>query len=302
MIRSAVLLLGAGALRPIWLILLVAGMAWVALGAWILGNLHDPEVVYIEDTLAIFIVLEGCVRLLHAAALGVRRYWGELVRGPCFLAAGIVILKLQWDHNIGAAVVFGSAFLADALMRLGTAYVLRGERLGRNLRQGVASLVIAAVILTEWPLPRELTVPFYIALLLLMSGYKLSAAALQLYRLAPGDSITQLPIYGSSNWQYRGIAVLRLEPPSSPSRGELTVFVWTATGPWPTTASAAGRLVESHSFNNESPSFVDCHGLGVRFWPEADIASVRGGCCRGQIAIRSGVSQRPDPLPRERTS
>jgi len=33
MIRLAVLLLGAAALRPIWAVLLAAGMVWVALGA-----------------------------------------------------------------------------------------------------------------------------------------------------------------------------------------------------------------------------------------------------------------------------
>ena len=230
MIRLALLLLGARTLRPFWLPLLVLGVTWLGLGIWLLANLHNPEVVYVEDTLAIFIALEGTIRLSHALILGFRKYWAELVRGLCFLLAAFLIFNVEWDHNIGAAIVFGLAFLADGLLRIGSAYVLRGNRLQANLLHGATSLVLALVIFARWPLPHEMTVPFCLALLFLSSGFVLVRAALQLHRLPAGGSITSLPFYADFNWQARGISVPLLEPVTLPTEGNLNVRVWTATG------------------------------------------------------------------------
>lgn len=230
MIRLVLLLLGARTLRPFWIALLALGLTWLVLGTWLLVNLTSREIVYIEDTLAIFIALEGTVRVLHALALGLRQYWGEFVRGLCFLLAGFLVFNVQWDHNMGATIVFGAAFLADGFLRIGSAYVLRGRRLRNNLIYGFISVLLALLILLRWPLPYEVTVAFCLALLFLSSGFVLVSAALQLHRLPPGGSVTSLPIYSNVNWQARGIAVPLLEFIPAPMLGELNVRVWTATG------------------------------------------------------------------------
>lgn len=228
MMRLALLLLGTRALRPLWLLIVLTGVLWCLLSAWILANLHSPDVVYVEDTLALFLAMEGAVRTMAAAILGFRRHWGELLRGLCFLLAALLVFNVEWDHNLGATVVFGLAFLADGLFRASSAFVLRGQTLGKNVLQALFSVAMALVIFTRWPLPHEVTVPFCLALLLLFSGIALLRAGFQLRHLPVGGSITQLPLYAAFNWQARGVAV----PPTTPhiAEGELHVRVWTPLG------------------------------------------------------------------------
>lgn len=230
MIRLALLLLGARALRSLWPLLVLMGALWCGLSLWLLANLHSPDVVYVEDVLAAFLALEGTVHVLAAVILGFRRHVGELVRGLSFLLAAFLIFNVEWDHNLGATVVFGTAFLVDGLLKAGSAYVLRGEPLIANLSRALFSVVMAIVIFTRWPLPHEVTVPFCLALLFLFSGIALLRAGLQLRRLPLGGSITGLPVYAAINWQARGIAV----PPvaaESPRTGQtLHVRIWTAMG------------------------------------------------------------------------
>lgn len=230
MIRLALLLLGPRALARWWMFLLPIGAAWIAAGLWIVANLHDREVVYVEDVLAILVALEGTVRIASATALGYRKSRSELVRGLCFLLAAFLIYNVEWDHNAGATVVFGLAFLVDGLLRIGAAWVIRGQRLAANVVQGTVSILLAIVVFLRWPIPHDVTIPFCIALLLLSSGFVLLRAAWQLRRLPDGGSITALPLYSRSSWQSRGIAVPVLEPGIEPVRGCLHVRVWTATG------------------------------------------------------------------------
>lgn len=230
MIRLALLLLGASALRRGWLILLLLGLAWLGAGFWLLANLHNRDVVYIEDMLALLLALDGGIRVVSAAALGFRTHRSNLVRGLYFLLAGFLVYNVPQDHNVGATIVFGSAFLADGLLRLGAAYVLRGQRLWINTLSGIASILLALGIFLRWPLPHDVTVPFCIALLLLSSGAVLLRAALQVRRLPEGGSITTLPLYSAFNWQARGVAVPTLANGVAATEGMLHVRVWTASG------------------------------------------------------------------------
>ncbi|MFT3974933.1 MAG: hypothetical protein QM699_16270 [Amaricoccus sp.] len=230
MIRLAFLLLGARTIRPLWPALLALGLVWIGVGAWLLFNLRDREVVYVEDTLAIFLALEGVVLLAAGLMMGARRFWGELVRGICFLFLAFLVFNVVWDHNFGAMVIFGAAFLIDGVFRVASALVLRDSRLVRGVISGVISILLGFVIFARWPLPRDLTVPFCMALLFISSGLATLRLAAQLRRLPPGGSITSLPIHRARNWQARGVAVPPVDGEVAPVQGALNIRVWTATG------------------------------------------------------------------------
>jgi len=234
MIRLAFLLLGARAFRPQAWILAIAGAVWLALGVLILLDMRNPEIVFVLDTLAVFMAIEGAVYLAVALARGLRRHWLAALRGIGFMAAGFLVYNVEWDHNLGAVIVFGIAFLLEGLLRIGTALVLKGRRWRGGLAGGVIMLVLSLVILLQWPLPHGVTVPFCFALLLITSGYALLRLARELRQLPAGGSITSLPLYAEHNWQARGIAVPALPPEQAlPTQGELHVHVWTATGSIP---------------------------------------------------------------------
>ena len=231
MIRLALLLLGAPAVRPLWGLLLVLGLVWIGLGLWLLADLNSPEVVYAEDILAVFIGIEGAVLLAAGVVMGLRRHWGEAVRGLIFLFVAFLVYNVEWDRNIGSVIVFGLAFMADGILRIASALVLRGRRLITGLLTGGVSLVLATMILTRGPLPYSVTVPFCIALLFVYSGTVMLRAGWQLRRLSDGESITSLPLYAAANWQARGVSVPRLDPAAAhPASGMLNVRVWTAAG------------------------------------------------------------------------
>src|SRR5262245_2116482 len=113
MVRLFFLLLGARALKPMWRFLTVAGSVWIMLGVSILFDRSAGAFSVVLDTLAIFLVVEGLVAIAAATSLGLRRHWLDALSGLAFLAAAFLVFNLPWDNNIGAAIVFGAAFLMD---------------------------------------------------------------------------------------------------------------------------------------------------------------------------------------------
>lgn len=231
MIRLAFLLLGTNALRPQWRILAVAGALWGLLGFAILYDLQDGQMGLLGDALAILLIVEGVLELVVAAALGLRRSWRRVLRGVVFLAAAFLTADVPWDDNIGSTILLGSAFLADGALRIASAFVVHGPRWRRGLAAGAAEIAISALIFLDHPIPHRLTVPFCIALILIFSGYALLAMSLQLRRLAPGASVTSLPLYAS--WEWHGRPEIDLAQaaggPEFPGQ-TLTLRVWTAMG------------------------------------------------------------------------
>ncbi|KAB2681021.1 MULTISPECIES: HdeD family acid-resistance protein [Brucella/Ochrobactrum group] len=231
MIRLLFLLLGARALKPTWRWLSLAGIVWMALGVTILLDLSDGILSVVLDTLAIFLVAEGLVEITAAASRGLRSYWIDALRGGTFLFAAFLVFNVPWDNNIGAAIVFGLAFLTDGLFRIASAYVVHSHRWRVGIAAGLVEVSLAIGILASWPIPHRLTVPFCFALLLLTSGYALIRMSLPLRDLPEGASVTSLPLYAARNWQGGKVHPLITEN-AIDSAGDqiLNVYVWTAVG------------------------------------------------------------------------
>ncbi|MET3579059.1 uncharacterized membrane protein HdeD (DUF308 family) [Mesorhizobium robiniae] len=232
MIRLVFLLLGARALKPVWQLLTAAGVVWMLVGIAILFDLSDGALSVVLDTLAVFLVVEGLVELAAAISAGLRQHWIDALRGIAFLFAAFLVFDVPWDNNIGAAIVFGAAFLVDGLFRIGSAFVIHSPRWRVGIVAGLIEISLAIGILMSWPVPHQLTVPFCFALLLLTSGYALVRMALPLRQLPEGGSVTSLPLYAARNW-HGGTA-----RPAIPAREDvwakgadvLNVYVWTAVG------------------------------------------------------------------------
>ncbi|MCK4207361.1 hypothetical protein J3U99_21600 [Brucella pituitosa] len=232
MIRLVFLLLGAKALKPAWKVLVIAGVAWMLIGIAILFDLSDGKLFLLLDTFAIFLIVEGLIELTAAFSVGVRQHWIDAFRGFAFLVAAFLVFNVPWDGNIGAAIMFGFAFLVDGLFRIATAFVVHSSRWRVGIGAGLIEVCLAVAILMSWPIPHLLTVPFCFALLLLTSGYAIVRMALPLRELPEGGSVTALPLYAARNWQ--GGVTRPVIPPDEDvwSSGDelLNVYVWTAAG------------------------------------------------------------------------
>ncbi len=202
------------------------------MGVAILFDLSDGALSVVLDTFAVFLVVEGLVEIVAATSIGLTNHWLGALRGGAFLLAGFLVFNVPWDGNIGAAMVFGVAFLCDGLFRIGSAFVVHGPRWRFGILAGLIEVVLAGAILTSWPVPHMLTVPFCFALLLLTSGYGMIRLALPLRRLPEGGSVTLLPLYATRNWQGGGtfLPAISDEQPWRDSEEPLNVYVWTAAG------------------------------------------------------------------------
>lgn len=210
------------------------------LGMAILLDLRDGALSVVLDTLAIFLVVEGLVEIGAAVSVGLRHHWIDALRGFAFLIAAFLVFNVPEDGNIGAAIIFGAAFLIDGLFRLATAFVVHGRRWRVGMVAGLIEVALAVIILSSWPLPHLLTVPFCFALLLLTSGCALLRMALPLRRLHEGASIGELPLYAAHNWHARTVRPV-IENDTVRATGEvLNVYVWTPVG---SIADPARRLL-----------------------------------------------------------
>jgi uncharacterized membrane protein HdeD (DUF308 family) len=232
MIQLLFLLLGVRALKPVWRLLTAAGVVWILLGVAILFDLSDGVLSVVLDTLAVFLVVEGLVEIAAAISTGLRQHWIDALRGAAFLIAGVLVFNDPWDNNIGAAIVFGAAFLVDGFFRIAAAFLVRSPRWRVGIAAGLIEVGMAISILISWPVPHRLTVPFCFALLLLTSGYALVRMALPLRRLPEGGSVTSLPLYAARNWHARMAQPVIAANDDVWAKGDevLNVYVWTAVG------------------------------------------------------------------------
>ncbi|WP_421992829.1 HdeD family acid-resistance protein [Roseococcus sp.] len=230
MIRLALLLTGAQALRSRWPALTGAGILACALGLLILLDTSDGATVVATHVFGYILVLSGALGLFGMLSPEIRANRMILIRASGMLALGLLIVDFPWDNQIGNSLLFGLAFLLDAVLRIAGAWVLRFRRWPLAIAGGLAELALAGLAFANWPISYRLTVPFGIALLLLMNGTTLARMGLALRRLRPGASILAIPGFGPPGWYEHLGEAHAAEPPEMAERPPLVVRIWTPTG------------------------------------------------------------------------
>lgn len=229
MIRLALLLVGAHAVRRHWMLLPVLGVAWIILGLALIIDASSGRLQTTIDALAVVIIAEGAIGLIGAFAMGFRKNTALAWRATALIFIGLMVLDVFFDHGISDSVLFGLAFLIDGTLRMVSAVVLRFERWRFAAFAAVVELVLAALILASWPLPYRYTIPLCLGIALIASGWSLIRLGLQVRNLRPGASITELPMYAARAWATRP----ELAPEHVPDFGPhppMTLYVWTPRG------------------------------------------------------------------------
>jgi MFS family permease/uncharacterized membrane protein HdeD (DUF308 family) len=231
MIRLIVLLLGGKALRARWWMFIALSGLSLMLSLVFIDDLFDTAIIVTTDVIGLWFVVEGLARLLMLAAIGFPNATIPVLKSLGFFALGFLAINVPWDDNIVAAVVLGAALVMDGVFRIAAAAVIRSVRWRQALVVAGLELGVAALVWAPWPVPYLHTVPFCIGVALLAATWSLCQLGLQLRGLRPGASVTDLPLFASSNWHGRGI----LHPAqagagSYDNDAPLTVHVWTPVG------------------------------------------------------------------------
>ncbi len=230
MLRLTLLLTGAAALRERWPMLMGLALVACGLGLLILLDTTDGATVVATKAFGYILVLSGALGLLGALRPQARANRMVLIRAVGLLVLGLLIVDFPWNNQIANGLLFGLAFLIDAVLRIAGALVLRFRRWRAAVVGGLVEGVFALLAISNWPVSYKFTVPFGIALLLVMNGLTLARLALALRRLPPDGSILAIPGFGPPGWYDRLEEVRAVDLPEEATMTPMVVRIWTPTG------------------------------------------------------------------------
>lgn len=228
MFRLALTLFGGDALVKRWKIFLVAGLLAVLLGVVVLIDLVDGVADMAGWVFGAVLLLQGLVELLIGATHTRARRRFEMLRGAAMVVFACLLLDFPWDNSIAAAVLFAAAFTFNGLVRIGSSLLIRYPNWRISNIIGWGYLVMAILLVTDWPLPSAMNVSFCTGLALMAGGYVVMRGAWRLQRLPPGSRLAAIELYK------RKREMSTSAPPSPPPAGasmpgeQMVVHIWTA--------------------------------------------------------------------------
>src|SRR5262245_23282798 len=125
MIRLAMLLVGARALRRKWPVLAALGFLWMALGLVIMTDASDGVSIVATEAFGILLVFEGFIALWFFTLAPRRARRVLLFKALALLVLGFMILDFPVRVDVEDSLLFGLAFLIDGAARIATAAVVR---------------------------------------------------------------------------------------------------------------------------------------------------------------------------------
>ncbi len=228
--QLAFLLIGSESLRRRWFVMAALGAALVILGVLIICDAMDGVTVVTTQVFGLVFLLQGIFALLSLLTYSpdIGRYL-SLARGLMLIIIACLILDFPWRNNLAVTALFAFAFILDGVLRILTANALRYSAWKAVVAFALCEFVIAALIITDWPIPREKNIPFCVSLSLLFSGWVLLRMSLLLKNLEPEVALLALPMFGQRAWYDNAPVLVGLEDEGKPEN-PMTVRVWTPVG------------------------------------------------------------------------
>lgn len=235
MVQLAFILVGAQALRRRWWGLLIVALVLFALAAGILADLVDGTLSVATGLFGFVFLFEGLLGLfIGIASPNPTGRLFILIRSLVLLLLGGLIIDTPFHSEMAVAILFALAFAVDGVARIVSAAMVRFSRWRAMVVIGIAEVILAGLVLTDWPLPPRLNVPVCVSLLLLVSGGVILRMALMLRTHPEEVAILALPLFGVRNWYDNAPVLVSAEgaPPSRPQRhaDPMTVRIWTPVG------------------------------------------------------------------------
>ncbi|SPC08078.1 HdeD family acid-resistance protein [Cupriavidus taiwanensis] len=239
MARLVMILLGVDYLRARWRGLLWLGCASVLLGLVVFVDALDNAIYFPMTPFAVVLLLEGLATLVVArSGIGGQRTLRQ-VKGVSFCLAALLILAGHHHGHFVLSLIFGTLFLADGLLQIVSARVVRFRTWRLAVAVGVFEILVAIFFYQPYPTHYVGTVPYCLGLGLIFGGWNLLLLASRLRRLDhnpgmdPADaSPAPAPAYTAQALHAAGGApeLTLWDGPPGPGEHALTVHVWTPVG------------------------------------------------------------------------
>lgn len=228
--QLAFLLIGSDSLRRRWYAMAALGGFFVILGLLIIFDAADGVTVVTTDVFGAVFVVQGILAL--ATAISDTDKVGRaltIMRGVFLLIIAGFIFDTPLKNHWAIAILFALAFVIDGVLRILTANALRYSAWKAVVAFGLFEFVLAALILSDWPIPREKNIPFCVSLSLLFSGWILLRMSILLKNLEPEVAILALPMFGQRSWYDNAPVLVGIGDEAKPEH-PMVVHVWTPVG------------------------------------------------------------------------
>lgn len=292
MLSIALLLIGGKALRRRWWVLALAGLTLIALAGIVIADLADGATLLATRMFGLVFVCAGVF-----AGVGVLTSVGRAgrvisaIKALVLLALGAMILDTPIRNDAVLSWLFALAFAADGVFRLGTLALVRFR--GWLVWGGVSllELVLAALIVAQWPLPPALNIPLYVSLLLAASGANLLRIALLLRSSYDEVALLGLSAFATRDWYDNAPVLVGEDDPMDAHAGVLTVRVWTPVGSARVSSRRyvvdryLGAIDDNGSFSTGHAALECMPHVYVSHWPAQDL-DLQGHMVR---AFRAGA-------------
>jgi uncharacterized membrane protein HdeD (DUF308 family) len=273
MIRLAMLLVGARALRRKWRALAVLGTLWLALGLAIMADASGGLSIVTVEAIAILLLFEGLFALALFTLAPHRRGYTVLVKALALVVLGCMILDFPIQVDVEDSLLFGLAFLIDGGARIATASVVRFPKWQLVAAGGALEVCLGGLALADWPVGYHRTVPFCIGVALLLSGWTILRLGLRLRQLTDDTPVVSLPVFEHRGWHDLGLA-LPAARPTAPARhrAPLVLHIWTPVGSAASPRSAHRLLIDRYIAAVDGKGMISTGHAALELAPDVYIS------------------------------
>ncbi|MFL9914937.1 DUF308 domain-containing protein [Paraburkholderia fungorum] len=241
MVRLVMILLGVDYLRTRWRSLQLIGWVSLALGVVVFIDALDSALYFPITLFASLLMLEGLATLAVAwTGMGGQRVL-RYVKGFAFCFAAALILIGHHHGNFILSMIFGTLFLADGLLQIVSAKVVRYRTWRLAMIGGGVEIALAVFFYQPYPTHYVGTVPYCLGLGLIFGGWNMILLSTRVRRLvsnpavASDDASADAASADAASSAASAVAPGRLgtvewDGPPAADEDALTVHVWTPVG------------------------------------------------------------------------
>lgn len=169
-------------------------------------------------------VIALAVMTLEESRVGV---YADAIKAIVLLTVGILILRSAFYGAEVLSWLFALGFCLDALSRLATVAVVRFRRWGHAVVACTLELILAGLLIADWPLRDAQNISLCISLLLVLSGCAMVRIAHSLARLHEATAIYSMPLFCDRGWNEETAVFIHDNVPDHDDVSKMRVLVWT---------------------------------------------------------------------------
>ncbi|MFM0593077.1 HdeD family acid-resistance protein [Paraburkholderia dilworthii] len=189
MVRLVMILLGVDYLRTRWRTLQLIGWVSLLLGVVVFVDALDNALYFPITPFALLLLLEGLATLAVAwTGMGGQRTL-RYVKGFAFCCAAALILAGHHHGNFILSMIFGTLFLADGLLQIVSARVVRYRTWRFAMIGGGVEIALAVFFYQPYPTHYVGTVPYCLGLGLIFGGWNMILLSTRVRRMASNPAV-----------------------------------------------------------------------------------------------------------------